>query len=77
MLNYENEIMNLLKGETPKQKYDALKASIDAKNINEGEMRKLAFDFLEGDEFTSGFPDDWDGCVYITAQFGNYIKNLL
>lgn len=43
---------------------------------DEQDMRKLAFDFMEHDDFTSGFPDDYDSCIYIMAQFGSYIKSI-
>lgn len=46
-------------------------------NISKAEMRQIAFNFLEGEKYTHGFPDDWDGCVEIVAEFGTYIKNLL
>lgn len=49
----------------------------EAKRLHTTEIRKKAFDFFEGDNYTQGFPDDYDGCVYMVAEFAEFLTTNL
>lgn len=49
----------------------------EAKRLHSEEIIQEAFNFLEGEKYTQGFPDDWDGCVYIVAEFAEFLNTKL